>query len=98
MLYDFKRWERTETKPDVFSFPNFIEWLETKDPSTKYPVLPYSSCLLGQFASAMGASDPGGKSEDLGDDMIFAKVAFVCDGGECTFGAALSRARKLAGK
>ncbi len=93
MLLDTKNpyWQR-QVKADPFTLENLIAWLEKRDPWERYIVMDVDHCLLGQFAFAMGASDPGKKSLELGDITPFDDVAFK---GAPSFGAALERARAL---
>ncbi len=90
MLYD-PTWEQ-KTKARPFSFASFVHWLEAKHPEDRYYTHPVVGCLLGQFAQAMGASDPEKESYALGRKRKFSAVAFDTP---CTFGAALERARSL---
>ncbi len=90
MLYD-PHWEQ-KTKARPFSFASFIKWLEAQHPEARYYTHPVAGCLLGQFAKAMGASDPEAKSYTLGRTSKFKDVAF---NPPYTFGAALKRARAL---
>jgi|GEM_PF-6578154 len=94
-------WDKTVTKaitePDPFTLESLIAWLEKQPAAKTYCPGNASVCLLGQFASAMGSNNPHSKSFELGDEEPFAKVAFDNDG-ECTFGAALERARAIAAR
>ena len=93
MLYDPK-WE-VEIKSDPFSFASLVTWLEAQDPSTCYSTMTFSTCLLGKFASAMGAPNPADMSLKLGDDPSFAAVAFPYCLEKSTFGDAFDRARRV---
>src|SRR4051812_11143054 len=91
MLYD-KRWDKPQA--DVFSLDSLIEWLEMQPGGTEYCSMVPDSCLMGQFARAMGTptTDAGNKSCDLTEGWPFNSIAFDLPR---TFGAALDRARKL---
>lgn len=97
MLYD-KRWDKTETKPDVFSLENLIVWLEKQPADKVYCYADNGNCLLGQYFIAHGHTDVavGGETVWLGDAKShtlpdsFRKLAVYWPR---TFGAALKRAR-----
>jgi len=99
MLYD-KRWDRTETKQDVFSLESLIAWLETMPPTQKYDWSRAETCLLGQWCASNGFSgrELRDKSIELGRwDQKHNALADAALGNvnECTFGAALARARAV---
>lgn len=90
-----EEWSIPKVQPaDVLSLESLIAWLEKQPRDRYYSALPVSSCLLGQFAKAMGSADPAADSFNLGDLPIFKDIAFD-NVTECTFGAALERARKF---
>jgi len=96
MLYDPK-WE-VQTKPDVFSLESLIAWLETMPADKKYDWAFAESCLLGQWCAANGLAGDElfEKSIELGNFAAAPAIANAALGklNECTFGAALERARK----
>jgi len=88
MLYDPK-WEA-----DRFTLESLIAWLEKQPARRTYIVILPKICLLGQFATAMGHPEPGRKSVALEMDPGFSAIAILRPH---TFGAALERARLVAG-
>lgn len=97
MLYDPK-WE---IKADPFSFDNLVAWLEKQPSDKEYDWAAAGSCLLGQWCESNGLSgeDLFNKSIELGNwtgvaNNKFADVA-LGNLSECTFGAALERAREV---
>lgn len=101
MLYDPK-WE-VQTKPDVFTPENLIAWLEKQPVNKEYDWSFAGSCLLGQWCEANGlyGEELFTKSIELGQwrgkNGVFAEAA-LGNLTECTFGAALDRARRALGK
>lgn len=96
MLYDPK-WE---VKADPLSLESLIAWLEKMPGEEVYSPVPVGRCLLAQFAVANGVKRgmaAARKSLELGDIAAFADVAFPLgwNMGNCTFGAALERARAV---
>ncbi len=104
MLYD-KRWDRTETKPDVFSLESLIAWLETKNPTAKYDYCDPLNCLLCQYFRASGLKVNSvalnflwrnGSSRGQPFPEILMHVSSGPEDAEYwTFGAALKRARAV---
>ena len=92
MLYD-KRWDRTETKPDVFSLESLIAWLETMPPSAEYDFHNCDGlCLVGQYMAYNDIQFRDGFSQQ---SKHFPCTVFRIGAGDpWTFGAALNRARK----
>lgn len=88
MLYD-PRWEK-KTKADPFALESLIAWLEGRDPAAEYCWEEPATCLLGQFATAMGDIYPSGKSLELSGSEPFAEIALRFP---YTYGDALHRAR-----
>lgn len=103
MLYD-KRWDRTETKPDVFSLEGLIAWLEKQPANKTYSWAHGTECLLGQWLRTIDSevecqfNNPthnlylyqvSGDQVDLSRFETIARLDFDTD----TFGAALTRAR-----
>lgn len=91
MLFDPKWEQQIETKADPHSLEAVIAWLETQPADREYDFINCrGGCLVGQYGNATGI------------DWIEAHQAlheryglyFAC-GFPCTFGAALSRARKV---
>lgn len=80
-------------KPEVFSLPGLIAWLETQDPQQRYE---YENCegrcLIGQYLAARGVPW-GWRSYDAFVDAD-ARMR-IANRRPMTFGAALSRARQL---
>lgn len=94
MLYDPK-WEKPA---DVFSLESLIAWLEKQPADKEYDWSRAGSCLLGQWCEAHGlyGEELFTKSIELGQwdgkNNGFAEAA-LGSLTECTFGAALKRAR-----
>lgn len=107
MLYD-TRWDRTETKPDVFSLESLIAWLQKQPWNGKYEYSNCRECLLTQYFLAMGYQNveiddlslrhDGGKIAlpSLFNAIALDKSEIFHRPGDYrwTFGAALDRARK----
>lgn len=95
MLYD-KRWDRTETKPDMFSLESLIAWLETKNTNEMYDFYCSGECLLGQWVRAIdpNASEPYGRGSFtyLVHDQVVDLDRYNAVTEPWTFGAALNRA------
>lgn len=105
MLYD-KRWDQTETKPDV-SLESLIAWLETMPGDATYNYFNcFGKCLYGQYVTAHGIAwqDSGHfaktKEENETPAAKFCMEVYtdVACTGPFTFGAALTRARALASR
>lgn len=97
MLYDPK-WEKPETKPDVFSLAGLIAWLETQPGETKYNWYRIRECLFCQYLDAVGVPRQYGIHPDM-ENIVGGSVEVYHQVGSSwpwTFGAALDRARKLA--
>lgn len=96
MLYN-RNWEKTETKPDVFSLESLIAWLETMPADGTYDSSSIFRCLLTQWLLAAGCKDARNESWRLGHVEPFCTVAAIgADRNRLrTFSAALSRARAL---
>jgi hypothetical protein len=96
MLYNPK-WE---VKAEPFSLDSLIAWLEKQPADKEYNWSLAGSCLLGQWCEARGllGGELFNKSLELGQwsngNDVFAEVA-LGNLSECTFGAALKRARAL---
>ncbi len=94
MLYDPKWEQKTKTEP---SLQGFILWLEQQNAGAAYKYMPCGTCAIGQYLTSIGTSyheqcDPG------------RDIQYLCDWNfkitgpsPQTFGAALERARKMAG-
>lgn len=94
MLYD-KRWDKTETKPDVFSLEGLIAWLEKQpaDEAYNYSDL-RGECVICQYLTAHG--EPYGLG--YGHFLTPLLRIDIAAGRTQTFGAALDRARKALGE
>jgi len=90
MLYDPK-WE-VQTKPAPYSWASLIAWLETKDPNERYDYQ-CLNCLHGQYRVHLGMSELCFR-EALRHPLVEWWIG-AC--GQWTFGAALKRARTIAG-
>lgn len=96
MLYD-KRWDKTETKPDVFSLESLIAWLETMPAKKEYDYWDCKgACLYGQYTAGhdvpwkdSGHYDQRGTARGDFSETVY-EIAIESPR---TFGAALSRAR-----
>lgn len=92
-------------KPEVFSLAGLITWLETQPPKKTYCYMDSGACLLHQYFTAMGVPvagvgghhwrDRGGNLHPFEDGTADFNSVSVLE--PRTFGAALKRARKLAG-
>lgn len=105
MLYDPK-WE---VKADPFSLEALIGWLERQNPETQYCFHAWNDCLLAQWLRTIDANTYTGGAERFDVDLP-SGFHYVVNGqvvnlhhfkeiahGDQTFGAALDRARKVAG-
>jgi hypothetical protein len=101
MLYD-KKWD-AKAKPDVFSLDGLIAWLEKQPAKTRYDWTDCGGdCLIGHYFIAMGL----GKDRPHHYHRVFyqerpenehdGSYSRVCGVRPFTYGAALSRARKIA--
>lgn len=100
MLYN-ESTGKPKVQADVFSLESLIAWLEKMPPKAEYDWSRAESCVLGQWCAANGLEGRQlfDKSLELGcwsrGNGQFAEVA-LGDLRNCTFGAALTRARKAA--
>lgn len=104
MLYDTK-WDQ-KTKTDPFSLESLIAWLEKQPAEKAYDYCDPWNCLLCQYFAAMGFEDVRVSENHLSassGEYEFSRV-FNWDIANCnhtadeTFGRALMRARKIAGR
>jgi hypothetical protein len=104
MLYDPK-WEG-QTKPDILSLDTLTAWIERQPADQAYNYSCNGHCLLAQYFAAHGLRDVHVTSTHFSHDggtfelpEILNDVAVGVPGVsmKCTFGAALGRARYLAG-
>lgn len=96
MLFDPK-WE-AETKPDVFSLAGFVGWLEKQPATREYDWYDVQSCVVCQYLDAsLGEAER--KQTYL--SSVFPAIEIyhnICGRRPWTFGAALERARAIAGE
>lgn len=93
MLYD-KRWDRTETKPDVFSLESLIAWLEEQPARRAYDYGDcQGGCLYGLYMAAHGKKWFDVNSMDFENKAYRLQVYDIATVLPWTFGAALVRAR-----
>lgn len=98
MPYD-KRWDRTETKPDVFSLEGLVGWLEKQPAETAYEWFRPEGCLVCKYLQAVtGAEQPWYMPQypDKQYHEVFpTHDLYLMVGGSrpWIFGAALTRAR-----
>lgn len=99
MLYDPK-WEKTETKADVYSVASLVAWLEKQPPDKSYDWYSVTGCLVCNYLTdATGNKTPWHNDEDKSYKTVFPNgPAYHFVGGRepWTYGAALERARTLA--
>ncbi len=90
-------------KPDVFSLPALIAWLEKQSRDEEYSYADADSCLLGRYVKCSGGTLDWIRAEYvIGDRRLgvythqIGELHRVIQGhGRYTFGAALDRARQL---
>ena len=89
-----------ETKPNVRSVRTLIAWLEMQPADKKYDYTLPDRCLLAQYLKSHGEHfyclDSFEAAAFFGDNSYVVQ-ARGADNRDWTFGAALERARKLAG-
>lgn len=99
----------TTTKPDIWSLPALIAWLEQQPADGPYEYSDHSHCLLAKYLRACGWPRPALDSTwaddfstgeivrlpDGWNDLSYGKGVGGSDGCERTFGAALARAKAL---
>lgn len=97
MLFDPK-WE-AKTRPDVFSLPSFIGWLEKQNPRKRYDFMDCEgACLLGQYMASVGESWSPARYSEIAESICSGYRGFTFYIGvesPRTFGGALRRAREV---
>lgn len=107
MLYD-KRWEKKVAgdegiSPEIFSLDGLIAWLEKQPADEIYCYTSPDGCLLAKYFSACGLVNPLVSRNRVCTEYKFSTdrsfpedMWRLAKDGKHTFGAALSRARKIA--
>jgi hypothetical protein len=95
MLYDAKRWDKTKTDP--LSLDSFIAWLEKQPASKEYCYFDSADCLIAKWLRAQSIAHFSLSGKEVA--MLFGgNGKEIIQDRPWTFGAALKRARKVAGK
>jgi len=97
MLYN-KNWDAKTVTSDPFSLESLIAWLEKQPAEKKYDWSSADECLLGQWCKFNGLKGAAAREKSLvlGAPVNFLEPIYQTALGslhECTFGAALTRAR-----